>query len=265
MPYAQELKIALEAARAAGELQSTYRTKVLNIETKNDNSPVTQVDKMCEEVIRDAVNKHFPSDGFLGEESGEEKGQSGRTWIVDPLDGTRPYIHGIPTHSVLIALQDGVEMAVGCIYLPALQEIYWASKGEGAFCNNNPLHVSKTSRLSEVFGSGFGFIEKAGASEAQHLLQVMGSWGYAYGFMDAYTYGCIAAGKIDVCVNLLDKPWDCAAAVCIIEEAGGRFSDINGNASVYHGSCILSNGLVHQAVLEYFSGLPFHGTTPSND
>jgi histidinol-phosphatase len=82
----------------------------------------------------------------------------------------------------------------------------------------------------------------------------MGAWGYAYGFMDAYTYGSIAAGRIDASVNLLDKPWDCAAAVCIIQEAGGRFSDINGNNTIYSGSCVLSNGIVHEAVLEYFRG-----------
>jgi histidinol-phosphatase len=82
----------------------------------------------------------------------------------------------------------------------------------------------------------------------------MGAWEYAYGFMDAYTYGSIAAGRIDASVNLLDKPWDCAAAVCIIQEAGGRFSDINGNNTIYSGSCVLSNGIVHEAVLEYFRG-----------
>jgi myo-inositol-1(or 4)-monophosphatase len=259
MAYSQELKIALEAARAAGEIQLAHRGKVLNIETKGDSSPVTQVDKLCEQVIRDAILKHF-----LGEESVEDKGISGRRWIVDPLDGTRPYIRGVPTHSVLIALDDGNGMAVGCMHLPALGETYWASKGGGAFLNDSPLHVSKASRLSEVFGSGFGFIEKAGTMEANRLLRLMGDWGYAYGFMDAYTYGCIAAGRIDACVNLLDKPWDCAAAVCIIEEAGGRFSDVRGAPSVYNGSCILSNGLVHEAVLEYFSGLHFQDTTRSN-
>ena len=252
MPYDQELKIALSAARAAGEIQMQHRGALLNIETKGDASPVTQVDRLCEEVIADRVRKGFPRDGFLGEETGEDKGSSGRKWIVDPLDGTRPYIRGIPTFSALIALEDGGDLVVGCMHLPGLGETYWAGKGGGAFLNDRPLRVSATAGLSEVFGSAFGYIEKAGGREAQRLLRLMGKWTYSYGFMDAYTYGCIAAGRIDVCVNLLDKPWDCAAAVCIIEEAGGRFSDINGKRSVYNGSCILSNGLVHDAVLEYF-------------
>jgi len=253
MHYNQELSCALNAARAAGEIQLAHQGKMLTIETKGDTSPVTQVDKECESLIRDMVRRSFPLDGFLGEETGEEKGTSGRTWIVDPLDGTRPYIRGVPTHSVLIGLEDGNTMAVGCIHLPALRETYWASRGDGAFLNNQRLRVSTASRLIDVFGSGFGFVEKSSTPQGRQLLQLMGAWGYAYGFMDAYTYGSIAAGRIDASVNLLDKPWDCAAAVCVIEEAGGRFSDLAGQSSVYNGSCILSNGLVHDAVLEYFS------------
>jgi len=255
MTYNQELRVALDAARAAGEIQLAHLGKILAVETKSDCSPVTEVDRSCESIIRDMIRRNFPRDGFLGEESGEEKGSSGRKWIVDPLDGTRPYIRGVPTHSVLIALEDGNAMAVGCMHLPALRETYWASKGDGAFLNNRRLRVSGASKLVDVFGSAFGYVEKSGTPEGARLLRLMGSWGYAYGFMDAYTYGCIAAGRIDASVNLLDKPWDCAAAACIIEEAGGRFSDLHGEASVYNGACVLSNGLVHEAVLEYFSSI----------
>jgi histidinol phosphatase-like enzyme (inositol monophosphatase family) len=255
MNYSQELKTALEAVRAAGEIQMRHRTARLDISIKTDDSPVTQVDALCERTIRDMLLRNFPSDGFLGEETGGETGTSGRKWIVDPLDGTRPYIRGIPTHSSLIALEDGGEMTVGCMNLPALGEIYWASKGGGAFLNGGPLRVSKASRLADIMGCGIGFVEKNGTREGAKLVELMGRWGYAYGFMDAYSYGCVAAGRLDASVNLLDKPWDCAAAVCIVQEAGGRFSDIRGEASVYNGSCVLTNGLVHDAVLEYFQGL----------
>jgi fructose-1,6-bisphosphatase/inositol monophosphatase family enzyme len=134
------------------------------------------------------------------------------------------------------------------MHLPALGETYWARKGGGAFLNGDPVHVSKTPRVEKVLGSAFGFVEKPGTP----LLKLMGAWEYAYGFMDAYTYGSIAAGRIDASVNLLDKPWDCAAAACIVMEAGGRFSDLKGVNTVYSGSCVLSNGIVHEAVLEYF-------------
>jgi histidinol-phosphatase len=252
MTYTRELKIALEAARAAGEIQMHRRLDRLNISIKDDASPVTEVDRLCEQVIRDILRRHFPADGFLGEETGEEKGSSGRKWIVDPLDGTRPYIRGIPTHSALIALEDGHDMAVGCMNLPALSEMYWASQGGGAFLNGNRLHVSTVSSLHDIMGCAIGFVGEQETSDAAKLLHLMRTWDYTYGFMDAYTYGSIAAGRIDACVNLLDKPWDCAAAVCIVREAGGRFSDIHGNGSVYHGSCILTNGLVHDAILKYF-------------
>ena len=252
MPYNQELLIAREAARIAGDIQLAHRGKLLQIENKSDASPVTQVDRLCEQAIRDMFLKHFPADGFLGEETGFDKGASGRKWIVDPLDGTRPYIRGIPTYSTLIALEDHDELVVGCMNLPALGETYWAHKGGGAFLNGNPIHVSATPQVPNVLGCAFGFIEKAGTPDAQALLKLMGAWGYAYGFMDAYTYGSIAAGRIDASVNLLDKPWDCAAAVCIVREAGGRFSDLHGDDTIYSGSCVLSNGIVHEAVLEYF-------------
>jgi len=252
MPYDAELSAASAAALAAGSIQLDSRNKILHIQTKDDKSPVTEVDKLCEAIIRDALSKQFPLDGFLGEETGEEKGSSGRRWIVDPLDGTRPYIRGLPTHSVLIALEDGDELVAGCMHLPALRETYVASKGKGAFLNNSRIHVSSTSALDRVMGSGLGFVEKAGTEQSATLISFMRQWDYAYGFMDAFTYGCIASGKIDVCVNLLDKPWDCAAAACIVAEAGGRYSDIKGNHSVHNGSIVLSNGFIHDAVLEYF-------------
>jgi histidinol-phosphatase len=136
--------------------------------------------------------------------------------------------------------------------LPALGEMYWASKGNGAFLNDDRLHVSKVASLQDIMGCALGFVDEQGTGDAAKLLQLMRTWNYMYGFMDAYSYGSIAAGRIDAGVNLLDKPWDCAAAVCIVCEAGGRFSDIRGKASVYNGSCVLTNGLVHDAILKYF-------------
>ena len=252
MSYDAELKAATAAAFAAGAVQIDKRRQILRVDTKSDRSPVTEVDRMCEAIIRERLMKQFPRDGFLGEETGEEKGSSGRTWIVDPLDGTRPYIRGLPTFSVLIALDDGGELAVGCMHLPAMAETYVAQRGKGAFCNNDPIHVSSAASFDRVMGSGFGFVEKVEAEEGKTLFSLMRQWDYAYGFMDVFTYGCIAAGKLDLCINLLDKPWDCAAAACIVSEAGGRYSDIRGNRSVYNGSIILSNGFIHDAVLEYF-------------
>jgi len=249
MDYAAELKVALDLAQKAGALQLAGQNGTLGVERKEDDSPVTVVDRACEDLILNGLHEAFPEDGFLGEETGTREGSSGRTWIVDPLDGTRPFIHGIPTYACLISLEAEAEQVVGVIHLPALKETYRASLGGGAFLNNQPIRVSDTRELSRVMGSALGQIERQKEPIGQALLAAMAEWDYAYGFMDNYTYGCIAAGRIDLCVNLLDRAYDCAAAACIVSEAGGTYSDINGNRSVHNGSIILSNGHLHESIL----------------
>ena len=255
MSYSKELDIARKAALKAGEIHRASRSAIKNIVLKDDLSPVTEVDKKCEALIREMLLKNFPGDGFLGEETGHEKGSSGRTWIVDPLDGTRPYIRNIPTYSALIALEEDGSLAVGVMHISAMDETYYAQRGGGAFCNGEHIRVSSTDTLSRALGSSLGFVEKAESPESACLLRLMSSWDYTYGFMDAYTYGCIASGKIDACVNLLDRSWDCAAAACIIKEAGGRFSDISGRENIHNGSSVITNGIIHDSVLSYFSEL----------
>jgi histidinol phosphatase-like enzyme (inositol monophosphatase family) len=254
MNYNRELEAAKKAARMAGAVQLAFRSRAKRVVRKNDHSPVTRVDKKCEEVISRSLNKTFPADGFLGEESGERKGRSGRRWIVDPLDGTRPYIRGLPTHSVLIALEDGQELAAGVVYLPAMGKLYWAQKGGGAFCNGARIRVSRVSRPGNALGSVYGLVEHHGTRKSKKLAAVMRQWDYCYGFMDVFTYMCVAGGQVDICINLCDRPWDCAAPACIVEEAGGKYSDIDGNRSVHNGSIVLSNGVLHDKVLAAFSG-----------
>lgn len=251
MAFETELIAALEAAQEAGKLQLNRFASLSYIEIKEDRSPVTEIDRDCEQLIIDHLSSKFPSDGFLCEETGKHDGLSGRKWIIDPLDGTRPYIRGIPTHSVLIALESQEQLSIGVIHLPALGLTCWASKGKGAFLNGSPIHVSNVDNMRKAMGSALGFVEKAELEESNRLLRLMRSWDYAYGFMDAYSYVCAASGKLDICVNLLDKPWDCAAAACIISEAGGKFTDIHGRSSIYNGSILFSNGLLHDQALEY--------------
>lgn len=256
MPYSfkQELELAREVGEAAGAIQLESARTVHSVVCKGDNSPVTEIDKKCEELIRERILKAYPADGFIGEETGEHAGSSGRTWIVDPLDGTRPYIHGIPTYSVLIALHDGSTPVVGVAHLPGMKLTGWACSGEGAYINNERVQVSTEATIGRAFCSGFGALELYGTLHSEQLIRCMRSWDYAYGFMDVYSYLCVASGKLDGCVNLLDKPWDCAAAACIVAEAGGRFSDIDGKATVFGGSIIMSNSLLHDQLVAFFSG-----------
>lgn len=249
----KELAAAKKAALLAGKVQLEYlELTSKRIEIKSDASPVTEVDVKCEKLIREILEKEFPEDGFLGEESGESKSKSGRTWIVDPIDGTRPYIRGIPTFSALIALEQHGEAIVGVMNLPGLGECYTASKGGGAFLNDKKIRVSKTAKLSEAMGSGLGFVQRPGSDLAARQLKLFSESNYFYGFMDAFTYGLIASGRLDYSVNLLDKPWDLAAAACIVTEAGGKFSTVSGDPSVLKGSSVLTNGLLHESVLGYF-------------
>jgi len=253
MAYTKELSTAINLAHQAGELQLKSWQSNPAISKKTDASPVTEIDNSCEELIRSELLRTFPNDAFIGEEQGVVSGASGRCWIVDPLDGTRPYIRNIPTFSSLIALEENSIPVVGVICLPALNLTCWASRGNGAYCNGEPVHVSSTSELGAAMGSALGFREHPQASLREKLLEFMRLWDYAYGFMDAYSYVCLAAGKLDLCINLLDKAWDCAAAACIITEAGGAYSDIYGVPSVHNGSIALSNGLLQKRIIDFFT------------
>lgn len=252
MSLERELNVAIQVARGAGEIQTKGTDSVLDIARKDDTSPVTRIDRACEEYIRSHLLSEFPEDGFLGEESGEKTGTSGRRWIVDPLDGTRPYIRGIPTYSVLIGLEKQRDLLVGVMHFAAMNETYWASKGNGAFCNGQSIHVSGTTEANRIMGSALGMVERSDAPEGKALFAFMKTWDYAYGFMDAYSYAALASGKLDMTVNLLDKAWDCAAASCIVKEAGGRYSDLRGVETIHNGAIVLSNGLVHHHALAAF-------------
>lgn len=250
--FENELSVAIEAAKEAGKIQLEGMELIGEIEFKEDNSPVTDIDKRCEKTITELLVDRFPLDGLLREEDGEITGVSGRKWVIDPLDGTRPFIRGIPTHGVLIALEKENVPVVGVMYLPALDCLCYASKGGGAFINRKQVRVSKTDRLHDAMGSALGFIENSEMHDGQKLFEVMKTWNYTYGFMDSYSYVCVAGGKLDVAISLLDKPWDCAAAACIVKEAGGRYSDIFGNETIYNGSVVFSNGIIHDEILRHF-------------
>jgi fructose-1,6-bisphosphatase/inositol monophosphatase family enzyme len=148
MPFNTELTIALDTAIKAGKRQLEFQHKCLSVEIKKDHSPVTEVDKLCENFIRERLLGAFPDDGFMGEESGSYKGSSNRCWIVDPLDGTRPFIRGIPTHSVLISLEENHEPVVGVIHLPAMNITCWGAKNSGAFLNGEK-NLSLQNRFPE--------------------------------------------------------------------------------------------------------------------
>jgi histidinol-phosphatase len=255
MAYEGELRFARQVCARAARIQMSAARRLHRVTIKSDRSPVTEVDTRSQRLIVDAIDGAFPADGILAEEGGCREGTSGRRWVIDPLDGTRPYIRGIPTFSVLLALEERGAPVVGVIHMPELGVECWGRRGGGAFVNGARARVSTTGSLGSAMGSALGFVERRDRASTR-LLALMRRWDYAYGFMDAYTYVAVIAGKLDACVNLLDKPWDCAAAACIVTEAGGRYSDIRGARTVHTGSFVISNGRLHGALLRQMGARP---------
>ncbi|ERP39173.1 inositol monophosphatase family protein [Chitinivibrio alkaliphilus] len=249
--YETELRHAADIAREVGEYQRRAQKEIGRIHIKEDSSPVTEVDTTCENIIYRALSRAFPEDGFFGEEGGIRAGTSGRRWIVDPIDGTRPYIRGIPTYSTLIALEDHGEITVGVVNLPALGECYTARLGGGAFCNDTPISVSNTSSLEAAMGAFLGTVETAREPRGKKLFSLMEHIDYPYGFMDAYTYMAVASGKLDLAVGMIDFPWDRASAAIIVKEAGGKCTDSLNKETIYGDTFILSNKKIHPEIVPY--------------
>jgi len=253
MPYLTEIGLLKEIVLVVGKYQMEMQKKLKTVNLKEDRSPFTEVDVNSEKTIIDKISKKFPDDGFLGEETGETGGKSGRRWIIDPLDGTRPYIHGIPTYSILIALEDKGELTAGIIHFPALNETYWATLGGGAFCNGEKISTSNADKISESMASALGIVEAAKEEKGKLLLKLLQKCEYVYGFMDAYSYTSVAAGKLDFCVSLLDKPWDRAPAAIIVKEAGGTFGDLSGKETIYSDDFVVSTAKTYKEIIENFA------------
>ncbi len=251
--YMNELELAIKIAKEVGEFQLQRQASLGKINLKEDRSPVTEVDEKSEDMIKAAIAEAFPADGFFGEETGKTEGTSGRRWIVDPLDGTRPYIHKIPTFSTLIGLEENGEMVLGVVNLPALEECYYATKGGGAFCNGTKIEVSKCDSVKDAMGTALGLVEEADKPSGKKLMPYMQQLDYVYGFMDAYSYVAVASGKLDVCITLIDFPWDRSPAAIIVEEAGGTFSTLSGERTIYGENFCVTNGIIHKETLKNFA------------
>ena len=222
-----------------------FRAQDLVVETKPDLTPVTEVDRAIEDVLRKRISAERPQDGFLGEETGEAPRRSGRRWIVDPVDGTRNYSRGIPVWATLIALERDGEVEVGVVSAPALGRRWWAVRGGGAWADGDPIHVSGVRRIEDATLS----FTRSSLESAGMVDLAMRSW-HARGFGDFWGHMLVAEGAADANV---DAPgvtvWDLAAVQVIVEEAGGRFTDFAGARRIDGGSAVSSNGHLHDAVL----------------
>lgn len=243
-------ELAVEAARRAGDLARTYYESTFEIELKPDASPVTVADKGAEELIRTLVAQHFPDDGFLGEEFGDQPGGSGFRWVIDPIDGTRSFVRHIPIWATLIGLEYEGEQVGGIAYVPVLGQMYRALRGDGAYMNDRRVRVSDVGKLADslLCYSSLTWFTKAGREKT--FLELANRTHRQRGFGDFYGFVLVAEGAADLMVEHGVHTWDVSGLKAIVEEAGGTFSDWDGTPTTERPDVIASNGKVHAEALK---------------
>lgn len=250
-----DLQLALDAADVADRVALRYfRRPLLLAELKDDQSPVTEADRAAEAAIRDLISRQRPGDAVLGEEMGSS-GNGGRRWVIDPIDGTRNFVRGVPVWGSLIGLEVEGSMDIGVVSAPALGRRWWARRGEGAFARDLGGPVE------QISVSGRKVLEDATVSSGSisHFpdpllaLDVFTRAEQGRGFGDFWQHMLVAEGACDVALDPIVSLWDVAALQVIVEEAGGRFTDFTGARRLDGGSAISSNGIVHDAVVGILS------------
>jgi histidinol phosphatase-like enzyme (inositol monophosphatase family) len=243
------LEFALDAAWQAGKITLGHFQTGIAFEKKADNSPVTLADQQSERKLRELINRRWPEHGIIGEEFGEEAGSSGLTWIVDPIDGTKSFVHGVPLYGVLVALAEGDRALVGVAHFPALNETVYAARGMGCYWNGRRAHVSTVNNLADatLLASDINTYAQFGKAKAwQRLLDataIQRTWG------DSYGYALVATGRADLMVDPWMALWDCGPFQVILEEAGGTFTNWNGYSTLHAGEAIATNGVLFETVM----------------
>ena len=243
------LALSQDWAQAAGTITLQHFGGVLTSETKGDGSPVTVADRATEAFLRERIGRRYPSHGILGEEYGEQNAGAEVRWILDPIDGTRSFVRGVPLYGVLIGIEVDGDPAVGVAHFPALGETVAAAMGEGCYWNGSAARVSSLSSLDEsaLLTSDPAILlagpMAAGWKELVGRSALTRSWGDCYGHI------LVATGRAEIMVDPILSPWDAAPFVPILSEAGGRFTDKDGVSGAHGGSGISTNGILHEEVL----------------
>lgn len=256
---ADDLALALSLADAADRITlSRFQAVDLHVESKPDNTPVSDADTAVESMIRDRLAAARPGDCVLGEEEGLIGDDSNRRWILDPVDGTKNFVRGVPVWGTLLGLEIDGEMMVGVVSAPAMSRRWWAARGSGAFTRDatgdtRALRVSSVSTLSDAFLS---FASVEGWRTANRLPQFLDLaeqvWrSRAYG--DFWSHMMVAEGAVDLACEPEVSLWDLAALQVIVEEAGGRFTDLRGRRGPDGGTIMTTNGHLHDSALSWFT------------
>src|SRR5882724_8237302 len=250
IPYRDLLDFAVSIAWQAGKVTLEYFHTKLTTETKADESPVTIADRQTEQTIRESIAAKFPDHSIVGEEYGEQAGDSQYRWIIDPIDGTQSFIRGVPLYGVLIGLEHNDEPVVGVVNYPALGEMLYAARGEGCYWNGTRAAVSTVAKLKDAVFLTTGpelFHQSNRGSAYDRLSKATGkqrTWG------DCYGYGLVATGRADLMIDPIMHVWDCAPLLPIMIEAGGTFTDWTGKTTIHGGDAIATNGLIFDQVMK---------------
>lgn len=248
------LDFAVHAARVAGDVTLRYfRRQDLAVELKADDTPVTAADRAAETMLRGLLVESYPDDAILGEEFPDREGTSGYRWILDPIDGTKSFIHGVPLYGTLIGLEHGGESVLGVIRMPALRECVYAARGQGAWHMvgddpPKPARVSKCDSLAKALfvTSEVASFESSGRHTAfdrmQAATRLTRTWGDCYGYL------LVATGRAEIMIDPIVAVWDVAPLPPILEEAGGAFTDWNGNRTIRAGQALATNGILANEV-----------------
>jgi histidinol-phosphatase len=256
--YDDDLRFAHVLADAADDItMRRFRALDLRVETKSDLTPVSDADQATEDQLRNILKRSRPRDAVLGEESGLT-GRGPRRWVIDPIDATKNYVRGIPVWATLIGLMDGDEVVVGVVTAPALSRRWWAGAGGGAWTGRSLTKASRcqVSQVSKLADASFSFSGIGGWAEAGRLdsfLDLSQSVWRTRGFGDFWSHMMVAEGSVDISAEPDVSLWDLAALQVIVQEAGGRFTSLAGDATPDGGSVVCTNGHLHDEVLARLS------------
>lgn len=254
-PLSAYFRFAVETAYLAGRLTLGYYQTNVQAELKADHSPVTVADRLAEDLIRSRIEERFPRHAIVGEEHGvkETEGATHR-WFIDPIDGTKSFLRGVPLYAVLIGLEIEGVVEVGAAYFPALDEMLAAASGEGCWWNGRPARVSSVSRLDQgvlVFTdlANFPLYQRA-----EVLQRIQKACYYRAGWGDAYGYHLVATGRAELMLDPIMNVWDCGPFPPILREAGGYFGDWQGNPTIYAEEAMATTNLLLPEVLALIRG-----------
>jgi histidinol-phosphatase len=256
---ADDLALALELCDVADAITlARFGAEDLVVETKPDLTPVSEADRDVEQALRERLAVARPGDSVIGEEYGATAASDGRRrWIVDPIDGTKSYVRGIPVWATLLALEQDGELTIGAVSAPALGRRWWGAQGGGAFVRDGAgpaprrLRVSAIHQLADAHLCFAGFEEWRKAGRLDALLELSSRCWRSRGYGDFWQYMLVAEGALEIGLDPIVSVWDLAAPLVIVQEAGGRFTDLGGRVTADGGDAIATNGALHDAALAF--------------